>query len=73
MSQLFFPEDPDDPGKIGGGTPGTSNNPDPRPEGELLPPPITPGETNTPKETYMAVDVTVIPWNVHTYEIELTV
>ena len=69
----FFPEDPDDPGKIGGGTPGKPNNPDPRPEGELLPPPITPGETNTPKETYMSVDVTVIPWNVHTYEIELTV
>ena len=69
----FFPEDPDDPGKIGGGTPGKPNNPDPRPEGEVLPPPITPGETNTPKETYMAVDVTVIPWNVHTYEIDLTI
>ena len=69
----LFPEDPDDPGKIGGGTPGTPNNPDPRPEGEILPPPITPGETNTPKETYMAVDVTVIPWNVHTYEIALTI
>lgn len=69
----FFPEDPDDPGKIGDGTPGTPNNPDPRPDGEVLPPPITPGETNTPKETYMAVDVTVIPWNVHTYAIDLSI
>ena len=59
----LFPEDPD-----------TTNpkNPDPKPENDPVPP-ITPGETNTPKETYMAVDVTVIPWNVHTYEIELTV
>ena len=69
----IYPEDPDDPGKIGDGTPGTPSNPDPRPNGELLPPPITPGETNTPKETYMAVDVTVIPWNVHTYAIDLSI
>ena len=59
----LFPEDPDttDP-----------KNPDPKPSDDPVPP-ITPGETNTPKETYMSVDVTVIPWNVHTYEIELTV
>ncbi len=69
----IYPEDPDDPGKIGDGTPGTPSNPDPRPDDELLPPPITPGETNTPKETYMAVDVTVIPWNVHTYAIDLSI
>lgn len=59
----LFPEDPDteDP-----------KNPDPKPKDDPVPP-ITPGETNTPKETYMSVDVTVIPWNVHTYEIELTI
>ena len=69
----LFPEDPDNPGTIGDDpTPGTSKNPDPKPADDPVPP-ITPGETNTPKETYMAVDITVIPWNVHTYEIELTV
>ena len=59
----LFPEDPDttDP-----------KNPDPKPADDPVPP-ITPGETNTPKETYMAVDITVIPWNVHSYAIELTV
>ena len=60
----LFPEDPD--------TPGEKKNPDPKPENDPVPP-ITPGETNTPKETYMSVDVTVIPWNVHTYDIELTI
>ena len=59
----LFPEVP-------GTTP--SKNPDPKPNDDPVPP-ITPGETNTPKETYMSVDVSVIPWNVHTYEIELTV
>ena len=59
----LFPEDPDTP---------NPTNPDPKPGDDPVPP-ITPGETNTPKETYMAVDITVIPWNVHTYEIELTV
>ena len=59
----LFPEDPDttDP-----------KNPDPKPKDDPVPP-ITPGETNTPKETYMSVEVSVIPWNVHTYDIELSI
>ena len=60
----LFPEDPD--------TPGEKKNPDPKPENDPVPP-ITPGETNTPKETYMSVEVSVIPWNVHSYDIELTI
>ena len=69
----LFPEDPDNPGTIGDDpTPGTSKNPDPKPADDPVPP-ITPGETNTPKETFMAVDITVIPWNVHTYNIDLTI
>lgn len=59
----LFPEDPDTP---------NPKNPDPKPSNDPVPP-ITPGETNTPKETYMSVDVTVIPWNVHTYDIVLEV
>ena len=55
--------------------PGTkpSNNPDPRPEGEVLPPPIKPGDTNSLKEAYMVVDVTVIPWKIHEHNIDLPV
>ena len=60
----LYPEDPDstDP-----------KNPDPKPEGDPSTPPFTPGDKNTPLETYMSVDVSVIPWNVHSYEVELTV
>ena len=55
--------------------PGTkpSKNPDPRPEGEVLPPPIKPGDTNSLKEAYMVVDVTVIPWKIHEHNIDLPV
>lgn len=59
----LYPEDPDTP---------KPNNPDPKPKDDPNTPPFNPGDNNTPKETYMAVDVTVIPWNVHTYEIELS-
>ena len=61
----LFPEDPnsDNP-----------KNPDPKPKNPYEPvPPIKPQDNLSPKETYMSVDVSVIPWNVHTYEIELTV
>ncbi len=61
----LFPEDPnsDNP-----------KNPDPKPKNPNEPvPPIKPEDNLSPKETYMSVDVSVIPWNVHTYEIELTV
>lgn len=58
----LYPEDPDNP----------KNNPDPKPKGDPNTPPYTPGDKNTPDETYMAVDVTVVPWNVHSYKIELS-
>ena len=62
----LFPENPN--------TPGDKTNPDPKPNNPHEPvPPIKPEDNLSPKETYMSVDVSVIPWNVHTYEIELTV
>ena len=61
----LYPEDPF------GNNP---NNPDPKPTpDDPYIPPFTPGDFNSQKETFMAVDVTVIPWNVHSYDIELTV
>ena len=57
----LYPEDPDNP----------KDNPDPKPKGEPEPP-YVPGDFNTPKETYLSVEINVIPWNVHSYEIQLT-
>lgn len=57
----LYPEDPDNP----------KNNPDPKPKGEPEPP-YVPGDFNTPKETYLSVEINVIPWNVHSFEIQLT-
>ncbi|EEK17508.1 hypothetical protein PORUE0001_0273 [Porphyromonas uenonis 60-3] len=62
----LFPEDPDSD---------NPKNPDPKPKdnpNEPVPP-IKPEDNLSPKETYMAVDVTVVPWSVHTYNIELTI
>lgn len=60
----LFPEDPNTPG----------NNPDPKPNNPNEPvPPIKPEDNLSPKETYMSVDVSVIPWNVHSYNIELSI
>lgn len=58
----LYPEDPDTP----------DQNPDPKPKDDPNTPPYVPGDFNTPKETYLAVEVNVIPWNVHTYEITLS-
>ena len=56
----LFPEDPN--------TPDPKKNPDPKPNNPNEPvPPIKPEDNLSPKETYMSVDVSVIPWNVHTY------
>ena len=57
----LYPEDPDNP----------KDNPDPKPKGEPEPP-YVPGDFNTPKETYLSVEINVIPWNVHSFEIQLT-
>ena len=58
----LYPEDPDKD---------NPENPDPKPKDDPNTPPYVPGDFNTPKETYMAVEVNVIPWNVHSYDIEL--
>lgn len=58
----LYPEDPDTPDQ---------KNPDPKPKDDPNTPPYVPGDFNTPKETYLAVEVNVIPWNVHSYNIEL--
>lgn len=59
----LYPEDPDTPDQ---------KNPDPKPKDDPNTPPYVPGDFNTPKETYLAVEVNVIPWNVHSYAIELS-
>ena len=59
----LYPEDPDTPDQ---------KNPDPKPKDDPNTPPYVPGDFNTPKETYLAVEVNVIPWNVHSYNIELS-
>ena len=73
----LFPEDPDteDP-----------NNPDPKPNVTVPDPenpggpeipveepenPIDPEDPLTTPETWMSVDVTVLPWLVHSYEVDL--
>lgn len=56
------PEDPNDP-----------NNPDPKPENPHEPqnPPVDPNDPLTPKETWMSVETVVLPWQVHSYSVEL--
>lgn len=80
----LFPEDPNDPNypkdPVDGG------NPDPKPEYEKVidpeepdtpkepeepNPPIDPEDPLTTKETYMSVDVKVLPWKVHSYQVDL--
>ena len=62
----LFPEDPN--------TTDPKKNPDPKPNNPNEPvPPIKPEDNLSPKETYMSVDVSVIPWNVHSYDIELSI
>lgn len=48
-----------------------TDNPDPKPINPDEPtPPIDPTDPLTPEETYMTVDVTVLNWTVHSYDIE---
>lgn len=68
----LYPEDPDDPSY----DPEDPNNPDPRPvpdDPAIDEPenPIDPEDPLTTPETYMSVDVTVLPWLVHSYEVDL--
>lgn len=63
------PNDPDSPEEI-------PSNPDPKPEEDPEGPkeptnPIDPEEPLTTPETYMSVDVKVLPWQVHSYQVDL--
>ena len=51
------------------------NNPDPRPDNPLEPktPPVDPTDPITTKETWMSVNVNILPWAVHSYEVELSI
>ena len=67
----LFPEDPNNPK-----TPGEGGNPDPKPPvnpGDPQEPtnPIDPTDPLTTPETWMSVDVTVLPWLVHSYAVNL--
>lgn len=67
----LFPEDPDNPA-----TPENGGNPDPKPKVDLNGPqepqnPIDPTDPLTTPETWMSVDVTVLPWQVHSYTVDL--
>ena len=57
-----------------GKTPNNPNNPDDRPNDnpfEPVNPPVNPFENLTPKETWMSVNVTILPWQVHSYQVNL--
>lgn len=63
----LYPEDPEHP---------TPLNPDPKPKpgtGEPTEPvnPIDPTDPLTTPETWMSVDVTILPWQVHSYGVNL--
>ncbi len=62
-----------DPNQPGGPT--NPNNPDPRPDNPLEPvtPPVDPKDPLTFKETWMSVQVNILPWQVHSYQVELTI
>lgn len=58
----------------GGQTPNNPNNPDDRPNDnpfEPVHPPVNPFQNLTPKETWMSVNVTILPWQVHSYRVNL--
>ena len=65
--KIADPNDPDNPINK------NPINPDPRPNNnpyEPTEPPINPGDPLSLKETWMSVNVNILPWAVHSYEIE---
>lgn len=60
----LFPEDPDSP---------APNNPDPKPSDPNEPDdtPIRPTDPLSVNDTWMSVEVEIVPWTVHLYDIEL--
>lgn len=68
------PADPYNPGNPNNPTfPKNPNNPDPRPDNPYEPkdPPVDPKDPLSFKETWMAVQVSILPWQVHSYEVVL--
>lgn len=56
------------------GDPDSPKNPDPKPNNPKDPKKpngVDPNDPLTPKETWMSVHTTILPWEVHSYEIEL--
>ena len=65
--------DPNDPANPINNNP---NNPDPRPKDnpyEPKDPPVDPKDPISSKETWMSVNVNILPWAVHSYEVELSI
>lgn len=68
------PTDPYNPTNPSNPTfPKNPNNPDPRPDNPYEPkdPPVDPKDPLSFKETWMAVQVSILPWQVHSYEVVL--
>lgn len=65
--------DPNDPTNPVNNNP---NNPDPRPKDnpyEPKDPPVDPKDPISSKETWMSVNVNILPWAVHSYEVTLSI
>lgn len=60
------PQNPNDPNG-----PINPNNPDPNPDEPGTPIPTDPEQPLPDQDTFMTVDVTVLPWLVHSYEVDL--
>lgn len=82
----LYPENPNNPNDPNNPNPGTITNPDPKPVVTVPDPanptgpgipvdqpenPIVPEDPLTTPETWMSVDVTVLPWLIHSYDVEL--
>ncbi len=59
----IFPENPDTDNPV---------NPDPKPDTDPDDLPVNPDSPLGDKEIFMSVDIAVLKWNVHSYDIELT-
>jgi pga67 protein len=71
------PNDPNitDPNNPSNPVNNNPNNPDPRPDNDIEPkdPPVDPTDPISTKETWMSVNVNILPWAVHSYEVELSI
>ena len=71
------PNDPNitDPNNPNNPVNNNPNNPDPRPDNDIEPkdPPVDPTDPISTKETWMSVNVNILPWAVHSYEVTLSI